>query len=486
MSSMDKTMGKTLQYIKIVIAILVAMAVWLMPPSWYGIPDMSYVERRMLAIVVYAVIMWISEAVPLWTTSISVIVLMLALVSNASFLFLNIDVDSYTLGNVVDYHDIMSTFSDPVLMLFLGGFSLAAAASSVGLDTAIAKMLLKPLGDKSEGVMLGFMVVTATLSMFMNNTATTALMLSVVMPILRSLPHKSQDKLPLTLSIPIAANIGGIATPVGTPSNTIALHYLNDPNRLGLEFTFGDWVFYMMPLAVFLVFISWLVLLWMFPFKHKNLSLDIQVEDKNKNTRRLVAITFIVTLVLWLCEPYIGLNMYVIGLMPLAVFSLTGIIGRVEVRYMNWEILWLVAGGIALGVGMEHTHLAHRLVKLIPFSEMDPWLLSITAGLVCFTISTFISNTASTVLLLTVLPMALKTNTAIGGDTELMAMVILGVTVCSSLAMSLPISTPPNALAYATDSISQKDMARVGLAVGIFGMIVTFILFSYLSFADYI
>lgn len=474
------------RYIKILMAIAVALLVWMTPPAWYGIPDMSLVERRMMAIVVYAIIMWLTEAVPLWTTSISIIVLMLALVSNSSFTFLVEGVDDYTLGHLVNYHDIMSTFADPVLMLFLGGFTLAAAASSVGLDTAIAKGLLKPLGDKSEGVMLGFMIVTATLSMFMNNTATTALMLSVAAPILRSLPYKSQDKLPLTLCIPISANIGGIATPIGTPANMIALHYLNDPGKLDMDFTYGDWMFYMLPLSVFLVFISWLLLLWLFPFQHKNLSLDIQVAEENKNTRRIVAITFFVTLGMWIFEPYIGLNMYVIGLMPLAVFSLSGIIGRAEVRYMNWEILWLVAGGLALGVGMDQTQLAHHLVKLVPFSEMEPWMLSMVAGLLCFVISTFISNTAAAVLILSVLPMALTANTSVGGDTGLMTMVVLGVTVSASLAMALPVSTAPNALAYANEGVTQKAMAKVGFLIGAVGLIVTFLLFGYLSFADYI
>lgn len=440
----------------------------------------------MLGIVVYGILMWISEAVPLWTTSVSVIMLMLLLVSNEGIDFLNEGVDPYALGQSVHFRDIMATLADPILMLFLGGFSLATAASSVGLDVKLAKSLLRLLGDKSEGVLLGFMIVTATLSMFMNNTATTALMLSIIMPVLRSLPHMSTDKLPLILSVPIAANLGGMATPVGTPSNIMAFMRLNDPNGMNLGFTYGEWMFYMLPLAVFLVFVSWLLLTWLFPFHHKNLSLDIHVVQEHSATQRVVSTTFLVTVALWLFQPFIGLNMYIVGLLPMTVFMLTGIMGRAEIRHLDWEILWLVAGGIALSVGMEQTHLAHRIIRLIPFADMDPWVLAVAAGFLCFAMSTFMSNTVSTKLMLAILPSALASNSEVGGDTGIMTMVIIGVAASASLAMSLPISTTPNALVYSLEGVSQKDMAKVGILIGLVGMVVTSLLFGYLSFADYV
>lgn len=457
----------------------------LIPPAWYGIPELSIVERRMLGIVVYAIIMWISEAVPLWTTSISILLIMLFLVSDAGLRVFTQGYDAYSLGYLVRYRSIMSTFADPVLMLFLGGLSLAAAATSVGLDVRLARAMLRPLGDRSEGVLLGFMIVTATLSMFMNNTATTALMFSVALPILRSLPGKSKDKLPIILSIPIAANLGGMATPMGTPANLLALNFLNDPKGMGMDMTYGDWIFYMMPLTIFLVFVSWLLLLWLFPFHHKNLFLDIKSTTENKRRQKIVTATFFVTIMLWILEPYLGSNTYVTGIFPLAVLTMTGIIGRLEIRHINWEVLWLVAGGLAIGVGMDETHLAHRLVRMVPFYSLNPWVLALSAGFVCFLLSTFISNTAATKLLLSILPMALTTNPSINGDKGLMVMVIMGVTASASLAMALPVSTAPNALAYAFEEVEQKQMAKAGLIIGIMGMLVTYLLFSYLSFANY-
>lgn len=477
--------GKS-QYIKIVVAVGVALVLWMLPPTLYGMPDVTLMERRMLAIMAYSLIMWVTEAVPLWTTSVSVIMLMLLLVSNDGFYFLNEGIDPYTLGQTVPFKDIMGAFADPVLILFLGGFSLATAASAVGLDVKLAKSLLKLLGDKSEGVLLGFMIVTATLSMFINNTATTALMLSIILPVLRSLPHKSTDKLPLILSIPIAANLGGMATPMGTPSNMLAYTRLNDPNGFNLGFTYSEWMFYMLPLAVFMVFISWLLLSWMFPFHHKNLSLDIHSDHEDTGTQVAVAATFFVTVALWIFQPFVGLNMYIVGLLPMTVFLLLGIMGRAEIRHIDWEIIWLVAGGIALSIGMEQTHLAHRIIKMIPFADMDPWVLAMSAGLLCFVMSTFISNSITTKLMLAILPSALASNTAVGGDTGIMTMVIMGVAASASLAMPLPISTTPNALVYSMEGVSQKDMAKVGILIGLVGMVVTSLLFGYLSFADYV
>lgn len=440
----------------------------------------------MLGIMAYGLIMWITEAVPLWTTSVSVIMLMLLLVSDSGFIFLNDNIDGYLLGDPVSYKSIMGAFADPVLMLFLGGFSLAAAASSVGLDVKFAKALLKVLGDRSDGVLLGFMIVTSTLSMFMNNTATTALMLSVMLPVLRSLPHGSPDRLPLILSIPISANLGGMATPMGSPPNMLAFMRLNDPNGLNVEFTYGEWMFCMLPLSVFLVFISWLMLSWMFPFHHKNLSLDIHLVEGNKTTQRIVSTTFFVTVALWLFQPFIGLNTYIVGVLPMSVFLMAGIIGRAEIRHMEWEIIWLVAGGLAMSIGMEETHLAHRIIRLIPFADMSPWGLALATGIFCFLLSTVISNTVSTKLMLAILPGALAANPAVGGDKGIMTMIVVGVAASASLAMWLPISTPPNALIYSMEGVTQKQIIKIGLLVGLVGIVVTSLLFGYLSFADYI
>ena len=125
-------------------------------------------------------------------------------------------------------------------------------------------------GTKSETVLLGFILVTAVFSMFISNTATAAMMLTFLTPVLKALPADGKGKIGLALAIPIGANIGGIGTPIGTPPNAIALKYLNNPDGMNLGIGFGQWMMVMVPLTLVLLFISWWVLKTLFPFKQKN------------------------------------------------------------------------------------------------------------------------------------------------------------------------------------------------------------------------
>ena len=156
-------------------------------------------------------------------------------------------------GTLLSYKGIMACFADPVIMLFIGGFILAIAATKTGLDAQLAKNLLKPFGQKSENVLLGFLVITGLFSMFISNTATAAMMLTFLTPVFKQLPANGKGRIALALSIPIAANIGGMGTPIGTPPNTIALKYLNDPEGMNLGIGFGQWMLYMVPLVLVLL-----------------------------------------------------------------------------------------------------------------------------------------------------------------------------------------------------------------------------------------
>src|SRR5574344_1577241 len=216
--------------IALLVSIIVGLTAWFIPPEIIGLPDLTIVEQRVIAIFLFAAFMWVSEAIPIWTTSVFIIVFMLVTVSNNCIWFLRTGSDVQELGHLIKYQSIMATFADPVIMLFLGGFVLAIAATKCGLDSNLARVLLKPFGTKSEIVMLGFIIVTAVFSMFMSNTATAAMMLAILAPVLRILPVEGKGRIGLALSIPIAANVGGIGTPIGTPPNAIALGFLNDPD----------------------------------------------------------------------------------------------------------------------------------------------------------------------------------------------------------------------------------------------------------------
>lgn len=356
-------------------------------------------------------------------------------------------------------------------MLFIGGFILAIAATKSGLDVKLARVLLKPFGTRSESVLLGFLLVTGLFSMFLSNTATAAMMLTFLAPVLKSLPANGKGRIALALAIPIGANIGGIGTPIGTPPNAIALKFLNDPNGMNMNIGFGQWMLYMFPLAIVLLLISWQLLLKMFPFTQKTIELNIEGETKSDWKSIVTYITFGVTILLWMFDKVTGINSNVVAMLPVGIFCITGIIGRRDLEEINWSVLWMVAGGFALGLALQDSGLATRIVQAIPFATWSPVLLIVGSGLLCYLMANFISHTATANLLVPILAMAgmsaAETLAPMGGVSTL----LIGVALGSSLAMLLPISTPPNALAHATGLIEQKQMLRTGLIVGIIGFI---------------
>jgi sodium-dependent dicarboxylate transporter 2/3/5 len=365
----------------------------------------------------------------------------------------------------------MACFADPVIMLFIGGFILAIAATKTGLDAQLAKVLLKPFGRKSDNVLLGFLLITGLFSMFVSNTATAAMMLTFLTPVFKQLPPEGKGRIAMALSIPVAANLGGMGTPIGTPPNTIALKYLNDPEGLNMGLGFGEWMMFMLPLVIVLLFISWYILKTLFPFSQKTVELKIEGGMKKNTQTYIVIVTFIVTVLLWLTDKLTGINSYTVALIPFVVFALTGIITKYDLEEINWSVIWMVAGGFALGYGLNASGLAANAVKSIPFGEFSPILILLLSGIICYALSNFISNSATAALLMPILAFVCGAMgdklAAIGGTPT----ILIGVAIAASSAMVLPISTPPNALAYATNLVKQNDMAKIGLIIGIISMV---------------
>ena len=384
--------------------------------------------------------------------------------------------DPDEVGALLSYKGVMACFADPVIMLFIGGFILAIAATKTGLDAQLAKVLLKPFGTRSEMVLLGFLLITGLFSMFVSNTATAAMMLTFLTPVFKQLPPEGKGRIALALSIPVAANLGGMGTPIGTPPNTIALKYLNDPEGLNLAMGFGEWMMFMVPLVALLLFIGWILLKTLFPFTQKRIELNIEGGVKHGRESKIVIVTFIVTVALWLLDSVTGINSYTVALIPFVVFSLTGIVDRRDLEEINWSVIWMVAGGFVLGYGLNQSGLAELAVESIPFGDFSPLLILILSGVICYLLSNFISNSATAALLMPILVVVCSAMgdklDAIGGTST----VLIGVAIASSSAMILPISTPPNALAYATNLVQQKDMARIGIITGIVSMVLGYAL----------
>jgi sodium-dependent dicarboxylate transporter 2/3/5 len=445
------------------------------PKSFYGIDALTATQQRVIALFAFAALMWIFEIIPNWTTSLLVIVLSLLTVSDKGLGFLC----TPEAGSLVDYKQLMAAFADPVIMLFLGGFVLAIVAEKYGLGVTLARFLLKFFGTKPKYVLLGFLIVISIFSMFMSNTATAAMFLGFLAPVLAVLHKDDRGVVGLTLAIPVAGNVGGMGTPIGTPPNATAVRFLADA---GADVSFGEWALHMMPYVIIMIIFAWLILIAFFPFKSKEIKIEIPKSTRKKDWKTVtVWIVFGLTILLWVTEQLHHINSNVVALIPLAVLTTLGIFGKEEIKEINWSVLWLVAGGFALGTALQGTGLAKTLIEAIPFGSMSVVLVFIVSGLICYFLSNFISNSATAALLIPILIVVAEgmADPAATNNAAFMALggtkpMIIFIAVCASLAMCFPVSTPPNAIASSTGLVETKDMAKVGIIIGVFGFIFGF------------
>ena len=461
-------------FLPLVLAITIFL--WAVPVSFFGIEALTVVQQRVIALFVFAALMWIFEIIPNWSTSLLVIVIALLTISNKGIgLFCD---PQY--GTLVPYARIMSSMADPEVMLFLGGFVLAIMAERYGLDVTLARALLKLFGTKPEIVLLGFLIMISVFSMFMSNTATAAMMLALLTPVLSKLPADDKGKIGLSLSIPVAANLGGIGTTIGTPPNATAVRFLA---QSGIEVSFAQWAAHMIPYVLVMIFIAWLLLQAFFPFKTKELVLEIPKGQVKKDWKSYtVWVTFFLTLILWATESITKINSNIVALIPLGVFTATGIFTKEDIKEINWSVLWLVAGGFALGTDLQQTGLAEVLINAIPFGSLPVLLVFVIAGLVCYFLSNFISNSATAALLIPILIVVAMgmSDPAAANNSAFLAMggthaMIIFVATCASIAMVLPISTPPNAIASSTGMVQTRDMAQVGIIIGVIGFVLGYL-----------
>ena len=468
---MSKSINKG-QIIKLALALVLFFVLWFIPTTSLGLPGISVVEHRVIAIFALALILWFTEAIPSWTTSILIVVVLLLTCSDQAIIFLQEGGKDAFKEIALSHKSIMGSFADPTIMLFLGGFVIAIMASKMGIDAQLARVLLAPFGKKSKIVLLGFLLVTGCFSMFISNTATAAMMLTFMAPILRQLPADDKGRTALILAIPIGANIGGMGTPVGTPPNAIALKYLNE--GLGFNISFFDWSMIMMPFAIFLLIFAWFILTKIFPFKNEEIHLKIEGETAKGPQLAISYITIALTILLWLTDSITGINANTVAMIPIAIFCVSGLFGKKELKEIDWDVIWLVAGGFALGTALDKSGLAANLVAAIPFAEWSPLVVIIGAGLLCWFFSNIISNTATAAL---IIPVMVAVGTGMGSVLEPyggILTLILGVTLSASLAMILPVSTPPNAIAFSTGMVDVKHMRTVGIIVGVIGLVLAF------------
>lgn len=464
--------------VKLIIGIAVPLIILALPKSLL-LTNISIIEQRVIALFFFAALFWTLEPIPIYATSMLIIILELLMLSDSSFIFLRSESADY--GTVLSFKEIMATLAAPVILLFLGGFFLASAATKYRLDQNISGILLSRFGKNPKIILLGMMTLSACFSMFMSNTATTAMMLAIVFPFLKLFPKDDKGRTAFILAIPIAANLGGMGTPIGTPPNAIALKFINNsPDPI----SFGEWMAFGVPFVFVMLIISWVVVITFFPIRTKSIDLKLEASFSKSPKAITVYVTFVVTILLWLFDFVHGLNSYVVAMIPVGVFLSTGIINKEDLKSISWEVLWLVSGGLALGLAIEKTGFANHVIGSIPFDQFNAYTVFGIAAFIGFFMANFMSHTATSNL---VLPLLAVVGTSVSGLADIggSQMLVLSTTFAISLGMSLPISSPPNALAHATGEIQIKDLAKSGVTIGLVGLILMTIMISLLNMLNF-
>jgi sodium-dependent dicarboxylate transporter 2/3/5 len=284
-------------------------------------------------------------------------------------------------------------------------------------------------------------------------------MFAVFMPVLSQLP-KGKSRTGLALSIPVAANVGGIGTPVGTPPNAIALGALQ---ASGVHITFVSWMAIAVPLMLIVLAISWV---WLaFSYMPSDLKIELDLSAKFETGRNAIIFYIVggITIALWMTEPLHGISSNTVGFVPVVLLMVTQVMTGEDLKNLDWPVLWLVAGGIALGIGVGSTGLDEWIIGSIDWAAVPVALLLLVIAGVGFLMSNVISHSAAANLLI---PLGMGLGASVSATpAEIAVVMALGC----SLGMCLPISTPPNAIAYSTGEISTPNMIKTGLVVGVSG-----------------
>jgi len=415
----------------------------------------------MAAIFVLAALLWVTEALPLFATALLVLILQLILLANPG----NWPGLGFESGPSPDYRTIILAAADPVLVLFFGGLLMAQAGVKAGVDRTISALLLRPFGEHPPWVLAGVMAVTALFSMFMSNTATAAMMIVLVAPMLAQIPRDDPFRKALLLGVAFAAGIGGMGTPIGSPPNAVALGYARNA---GVNIGFLEWMVVAVPLMAVCLTIAWYVVWRLNRPREKDMRIRMAPVRVGGHSW-FAATTFALTVLLWLTDRWHGLPAAVVALIPAVAFTASRTVTAADINRLDWSVLILIAGGISLGAGMSLTGLDRLIVQALPLDS--GWgLAGISLILITATVllSTFMSNTAAANLLL---PIGVSAAMALDGDFQVRHIVIT-IALAAALAMALPISTPPNAMAYAKNEFAVRDMARAGVLIGIIGVVV--------------
>jgi sodium-dependent dicarboxylate transporter 2/3/5 len=397
-------------------------------------------QRAVMFLFLLAVGLWITEAVPAFAVGLLIMGYLVFVLGTTLIHPEPWDVDKY-----------LNTWSSPVIWLMLGGFFMAEGLSRTGLDRKLFALSIRPAGTRPAHVLLAVMLTSAVASMFISNTSTTVLMIGAVIPLVRQLGNSEPFAKALMVAIPLSASVGGMGTIIGSAPNAIAAGVAAE---FGQGIDFIEWMMLGVPVAIGLVITAWIFLLRLYPASMDSFSLDFSRMEEPELPGRRDRV--------WMTTPLHGIHVAAISLIPIVGLTMTQVLGAADVRGLPWDTLMLVAGGLSLGAAVVDTGLADRMASSLEFlTVLDLDVLVFGAlALVTVALSNFMSNTATVSLVLPV-------SVALMPGRELETCLIIGLS--GSCALLLPVSTPPNAVAYSTGEIQTRDLRPGGILIGLLG-----------------
>ncbi len=443
--------------------------------------------RRACAVFAVAVVFWATEVIPLYATSLCVIGMEVLFLSGKGGMGTKLPTRfGEPIGELPGAATYFAPFASGIIILFMGGFLLSAAVTKHGLDRKIAARTLKPFVKRPVTLVFAVMLITAFFSMWMSNTATAVMMLAIIAPLLRAMPEDDKFHRAVILAVPFGANIGGIGTPIGTPPNAVALAALREqfPN---LNLGFLDWMVMAVPLALLLIAVAGVLLLMMFRPKPGLAMPTIENPPEPISARGWATLAVLGSAIaLWVLggldleigsvrinlRQYVGLSSAAVALLAAAALTALGVLDKRDVDSIDWNVLILMWGGLSLGTAMEQAGLIDIIAQM-PFAQFTGFGLVAVIVVLSVGMSTFMSNTATANVLV---PMVIAIGLAapgseqegIGQAVQLAVLTALGC----SFAMAMPVSTPPNAIAFATGKIPARAMIESGGLVSIICVVV--------------
>jgi len=445
----------------------------------YNLPViiLSTSADKVIAVAVWMIIWWITESVSISVTAL-------------------IPLTIFPLVGIMDLKSVASSYGSPIVFLFFGGFVMALALEKVNLHRRIALNLVKLTGTSPNRVILGFMLATAFLSMWISNTATTVVMLPIALSVIQLLIHDAdgfsqQDKyfaLSLMLGIAYAANVGGIATIIGTPPNTVIVGFLE--RQYQMDISFLKWMMIGVPFSAFMILVTYLLLTKViYPNNLPALSTTAALIDNEiaklgpmTGLEKRVLTVFTFTISLWITRiylkdliPFISLTDTGISMLAsLALFSVPYSFSKQEFVLswedtvkLPWGILILFGGGLALAAGLADAGVIEYIGS---FVSSNPSWSPLLVGIILIGIVLFMTELMSNVALVAIFAPVVA-GIAVGLDQNMLYLLI-PTAMASSCAFMLPMATPPNAIVFASGHISVSEMARAGVLLNIISIAV--------------